>query len=110
MAGTLQRRSSRAGPVLAVLAAAVGTSRRLKVKGRREETPVLWLGLIAKSGEKKSPGLQAAMGPLEEMQRDAVLEWREKMLEHRMELCRFKMKEKKWKGDGEPPVQPEAPA
>ena len=55
MAGTLQRRSSRAGPVLAVLAAAVGTSRRLKVKGRREETPVLWLGLIAKSGEKKSP-------------------------------------------------------
>src|SRR5262249_23238583 len=51
-------------PVLAVVASAIGNTRRIRLKGDWEEPAVLWTGLIADSGTLKSPAWDKGVGPL----------------------------------------------
>ncbi len=59
-------------PVLAVLAAAVGNSRRLQLKPGWTEPPILWTAIIAPSGSQKTPAFKLALRPLGEVQLKAL--------------------------------------
>ena len=58
--------------VLPVLAAAIGMSRCIQGKPGHIEPPIIWGGLIAKSGAKKSSAFRKAFKPLLEIQMKAT--------------------------------------
>ncbi|CEF48211.1 unnamed protein product [uncultured bacterium] len=51
-------------PVLVACGAAVGAARVLSIKNAWTEPPVVWGGLVARSGSVKSPPVEHAIGPL----------------------------------------------
>jgi hypothetical protein len=55
-------------PMLAVLGAAIGTSRVLQVKPGWHEGPRLFTAVVADPGSKKSPALALVMQPVREHQ------------------------------------------
>jgi hypothetical protein len=64
-------------PVLAVLGAAVGNSRRIQLKKGWTEPAVVWATVLAPSGELKSPAFDAALAHVRRLQDAAVAEWRQ---------------------------------
>lgn len=67
-------------PMLPVVAAAIGASRRLFVKGHAEdaweEPAILWSGIVAPSGSYKTPALKKACGPVKKIQSRLFTEWK----------------------------------
>lgn len=61
--------------VLAVVAGAIGGSRWLAVKDDWIERPGIYAGLVAASGERKSPALRAVKAPLEAIHGEAAARW-----------------------------------
>lgn len=51
-------------PVLSVLAAAIGPQRQLRLKAAWTEPAVLWTAVVAETGTRTRPGLEAAVLPL----------------------------------------------
>src|SRR5262249_41554169 len=64
-------------PVLAVLGAAVGNSRRIQLKKGWTEPAVIWATIVAASGELKSPAFDAALAHVRQRQDVAVAEYRQ---------------------------------
>lgn len=101
-----------AAPLLAALGAAVGTTRVLRLKSGWTEPPVFWIVLLAESGAKKSPAIDAGLEPLRRRQDAALREYDEAMAEHRLETERYQRELKRWRSakDGDdPPEEPETP-
>ena len=48
-------------PILTFLGAAIGNSRRLRLKRTYETSPVLWTGIVGLSGTAKTPAIRTAM-------------------------------------------------
>jgi hypothetical protein len=61
--------------VLATTSAAIGKSRRIKLKGDWEEPAALYAAIIAETGSMKSPALAAATAPLKAYQTEARRTW-----------------------------------
>jgi hypothetical protein len=61
-------------PALAAAASAIGSTRRIRLKGSWTEPAILWSVIVGDSGARKSPALDLALGPVRERQRDA---WRD---------------------------------
>ena len=97
--------------LLAVLAAAIGTSRVIRLKRGWIEPSVLWCALVGYSGELKSPVLDAALRYVRRKQSQAVAEYRDLTDEFTRDLAQFKINLDDWKkrgkSKGEP--QPEEP-
>ena len=74
--------ASIAMPLLAALASAIGNSRIVRIKSDWKEPCVLWSMVIARTGDAKSPGLDAAVGFLRSMDQRAIAEWRRASGEH----------------------------
>src|SRR5262249_9541815 len=64
-------------PVLAVLGAAIGNSRRIQLKTGWTEPSVIWATTVAASGELKSPAFDAALAHVRQRQAIAVAEFRQ---------------------------------
>lgn len=65
-------------PCLSVLAGAVGSTRAVEViPGSWTEMLSVWSAVIADSGSKKSPALDAALWPVRECQAALACQWRE---------------------------------
>jgi hypothetical protein len=64
-------------PMLPALAAAIGNTRRVKLKGGWTEPAVIWAASVADSGTHKSPSLELALAPVQRRQTDAFREWQE---------------------------------
>lgn len=62
-------------PTLAMLAACIGTTRTIALAPTWSEPAVLWCAVVARSGERKSPALDAALAPLRDVQAKALREW-----------------------------------
>jgi|GEM_PF-1663285 len=100
--------------VLAILANAIGTSRRIELKKGWQEPAIVWTAVVNRSGEKKSPSLNAALIPIRAMQREAMREHEQSMLEynaamvqHEIDLKRFKSRSTQ--SQGSLPEQPTKP-
>lgn len=48
-------------PILTVLGAAIGNSRRLRLKRTYETSPILWTGIVGLSGTAKTPAIRTAL-------------------------------------------------
>jgi hypothetical protein len=70
-------------PLLAALAAAIGNSRRLTLKGDWTEPALLWCVTVVESGTRKSPALDAALRFARERQATAFAE-------HAVEVQKYK--------------------
>lgn len=63
-------------PLLAALAGTIGTARVIRIWRDWCAPAVLWTGVVAPSGAVKSPAFDAAIAPLEEMERREREAWR----------------------------------
>jgi hypothetical protein len=63
-------------PMLTVLGSALGAGRVLKIKSTWKEAACLWVALVGRPGEGKSPALDQALFPAEVADVDAYQTWR----------------------------------
>jgi hypothetical protein len=99
-------------PTLAALASAIGTTRRLELKPGWAEPAILWMAVVAESGDLKSPAMDTALWPLYKLQERAIKAYAEKVTEHRREKLNYKKRLAAWeriKGDSSPPDEPKVP-
>ncbi len=99
-------------PVLAVLASAIGTTRRIMLKRSWREPCVVWSIIIARSGQLKSPALDKALEPIHELQRRAFREHKEQMAKYRDALNAYHRAMREYNSGnavGPEPQKPEQP-
>ena len=65
-------------PMLAQLGAAIGTTRRIRIKNDWREYPIIWSALAAPSGTMKTPAQKIALRHLHRVQNAAVEEHKDK--------------------------------
>lgn len=92
-------------PLLAALASAIGNSRIVRIKSDWKEPCVLWSMIVARTGDAKSPGLDAAVGFLRSMDQRAIAEWRRATREHQKNKKASK-RAKQDAPDDDPPPPP----
>lgn len=97
--------ASIAMPLLAALASAIGNSRIVRIKSDWKEPCVLWSMIVARTGDAKSPGLDAAVGFLRSMDQRAIAEWRRATREH-LKHEKTSKRAKQDAPDEEPPPPP----
>ncbi|MCH8270107.1 MAG: DUF3987 domain-containing protein [Planctomycetes bacterium] len=100
-------------PVLAVLAAAVGNTRRIELKPGWREPVIVWTVVVGESGTSKSPAFGAALEPVRDLQTRAMAEYTDKLKEYDRERLYYERDLADWKkgkSNGEPPAEPERPA
>lgn len=97
--------ASIAMPLLAALASAIGNSRIVRIKSDWKEPCVLWSMIVARTGDAKSPGLDAAVGFLRSMDQRAIAAWRRATREHQKNKKASK-RAKQDAPDDDPPPPP----
>ena len=94
--------------VIGVLATAVGNSHRIALKSNWTEHPTLWLAVVARSGEHKSPALYAALRPVYDREKKAAAEHGVAREQYEKDLVDYNALDKTVKGMTEKPVPPVA--
>lgn len=97
-------------PLLGVLAASIGNSRRLRLKRTWSEPSIVWVAAVATSGSLKTPAFTNIMKPFVRRQKEALKKYQRDMEEFRAELDRYeKARAKKNSADdelGPRPIEP----
>lgn len=99
-------------PMLAVLGCAIGNSAHASVKSSWSEPPILWVVLVAPSGQQKSPVFDFVTGPARERQRLAIEAWRRERQQYEVAIEVYERDLDAWKDggrEGAPPTRPEEP-
>ena len=98
-------------PLLVGLASAIGNTRRVRLKWDWSEPAIIWAAIVAGSGERKSPGFDAALRALREMQTEAVKEHQSAMAAYKAEMVEYKRKLNGYKtgAESELPAEPARP-
>jgi len=73
-------------PLLAVMAGAIGATRRIQIKPNWSEPAVLWAVTVGDSGTLKSPALSAAVAAVEELQRREFIQYKRDIADYEAEL------------------------
>ena len=84
-------------PVLAMLAAAIGNTRRLLIKRGWTEPPILWTVVVGNSGSCKSPAIESALKPVRDRQNDAFRRHPDAMVQHRADEMKHSKALEVWK-------------
>jgi hypothetical protein len=66
-------------PLLAVAGATWGNRVALRLTGQWAERAIVWAAVVADPGSAKSPAMEAALHPLQVLQRTAYARWREEL-------------------------------
>ncbi|HZF59457.1 MAG TPA: DUF3987 domain-containing protein [Rubrobacter sp.] len=97
-------------PVLSLLSAGVGNSRKVEIKRGWRESATLFTAVVKAPGEKKTPAAKAALSPLWGRQVDLKREYREKRKAYEEEFRKWEADRKVAAKDGEvAPPRPEEP-
>jgi hypothetical protein len=100
-------------PMLTVLAAAIGHTRRLRLKRTWTCSTTLWAAVIGESGDKKSPPMGMAVAPFENREFDAAEHNDRADDQYKRELALWKKDYKAWERDkkttDDPPDEPQSP-
>lgn len=100
-------------PMLSALAAAIGNSRRIRLKQTWSEPAIVWAVPIADSGQQKSPGFRAATANPRAVQRDKMREHEDAQAAFLATELRYQAALSDWKRKSsrahDPPAKPEAP-
>lgn len=92
-------------PLLAALAAAIGNTRRVRLKVGWVEACVLWCVIVGNSGSMKSPAIELSVRAIRRRQNRLFKEHAKAMAEYAAELSAWKAKPKGDRGE-----EPEKPA
>ena len=96
-------------PMLSGLAAAIGNSRRIKLKQSWTEPAILWTGIVGDSGTLKSPAIDMALRPLRKKQDEAFKVYYEQMKEYTEEVREYEATMKRRKRNEPLPDKPVEP-
>ena len=96
-------------PMLSAAAAAIGNSRRIKLKESWKEPSIIWTGIIGDSGSMKSPAIDLAMRPLRRMQSEAFRVHDKELEEYQEELAEYELAVKRRKKNDLMPDKPVEP-
>ena len=99
-------------PLLSVFAAAIGTTRQIRLKPGWCEPAILWTVIIGDSGTLKTPAFKVAMKPLRNREQKAAEEFQQALAEHRKAELAHKQKmnvRKRERSEDSPPDEPELP-
>jgi hypothetical protein len=97
------------GAVLAVLAGAVGNTRRIRLKSSWYEPAIVWTVIVGNSGSRKSPPIDAAAKPLRDRQARALRDHAKLMEGFERDQAEFAAASRRYKGQGQPPERPAEP-
>ena len=76
-------------PALAALGAAIGNTRRLRLKTTWRVPPIVWTVLVGESGNQKTTGFQLAVGPIQRLQAQALKRYEAEFAEYEGTLRRW---------------------
>lgn len=100
-------------PILTVLAAAIGSTRRVQLKRGWTAPAILWAAVVGESGTAKTPAFKLAMRPIRQRQSKALERHAEAMRQYETDLVHYEKALAVWKRDtktiGDPPEKPEPP-
>lgn len=96
-------------PALAAAAAAIGTSRQLKLKCTWAVLPTIWTATIGDSGSKKSVGSALALGPIEAIESRNERRYQRECRDHEREITSWERQVADWKKTKSRGPQPEKP-
>jgi hypothetical protein len=101
-------------PLLAAMAAAVGNTRRIRLKRDWCEPCVIWTIIVGDSGTLKSPALDLALEPMRKVQNAAFREYKEAIERYQIDKATYDADLAEWKKSGRkkgepPPEEPEEP-
>lgn len=92
------------------LAAAVGTTRQAEAKGSWQTYGILWVGLVADSGDLKSPIMRHVLLPVKAFQDELMREYGEAKRLYDQELAEHERQLIEWKKAKQPGEMPTPPA
>lgn len=100
-------------PLLATLAAAIGTTRRLELKRGWTVPAIVWGAVVGESGTMKTPAFKLAMRAVRDRQRKALDRHAEAVRRYEADLACWDKEYAAWKRGRdrtvEPPARPEPP-
>jgi hypothetical protein len=99
-------------PLLAVLAAAIGNTRRILLKRGWAEPAVIWAVIVGESGTQKSPALDVVLRALRRLQNAAFKTYEEQFKEYEVARLRYEKDLATWRKSklgGDPPEKPVQP-
>jgi len=96
-------------PILSAAAAAIGNSRRIKLKDSWKEPAIIWTGIVGDSGSMKSPAIDLAMKPLRRMQSEAFRVYESEMEQYQKDLAEYELAVKQRKKKDSLPDKPFEP-
>lgn len=83
-------------PLLTALAAAIGNTRRLRLKPGWEVPPILWTAIVARSGDVKSPAIDVARNPVQARQKKALKQYEAQHRLYKIELEKYERERHKF--------------
>jgi hypothetical protein len=92
-------------PLLSVIGAAIGNARSIILKRGFTQPPVIWTGIIGRSGSRKSPSIEAACFAAMEHEGELMRQNKQSSEQYANELANWESKSKKERGP-----EPEEPA
>ncbi|MGQ9915772.1 MAG: DUF3987 domain-containing protein, partial [Thermogutta sp.] len=100
-------------PALTVCAAAIGNTRRVRLKDGWDAPPILWTAVVSESGATKTPAYRTVLQPVNDLQTRATKRHAEAKARYECELAVYEKAWAIWRRDknavGEPPRKPEEP-
>lgn len=93
-------------PVLVMLGASIGLSRRLRLKDSWLVPPTIWGGVNAESGTLKSPAQEYGLRPIMAVQHEAMIRYKKELADFKAEMNEWKSRKKSERGLE--PVEPVA--
>lgn len=92
--------------MLAAASAAIGSTRRLKIKTSWYEQARLWIAIVARPGSKKSPAASCVLSPIRQAQKRLRREHERAMERHKAELAEWKRQTEEAPNPLEKPREP----
>jgi hypothetical protein len=93
-------------PLLSSLGAAIGNSRSIKLKPGFVQPPVIWTGIIGRSGSRKSPALDKGCFAVMEHERGLMRKNKQEKEIYENDLAEWEAKDKKKRGKKPEPPGP----
>ena len=89
-------------PLLSAIGAAIGNARSIILKRGFTQPPVIWTGIVGRSGSRKSPSVEAGCFPAMEHERELMRQNKDAQTDYEERLAEWEAKKRK-----EPETKPE---
>ncbi len=94
-------------PMLSVLSAGIGATRRVQIKRNWHEKATVWTASVSRSGTTKSAGLEAALKPVNRIERELRERYEEELEYYEEQKRAYDLQDKAGKQtSGAPPQEP----